>query len=546
VEGILTEGLETEVVVDQSFHKGPDVEVAPTGPARYVETLLAGFDSDRAMETVSFVDRFYRAPANDGYMATLDHVKERLVAAGYGGEDERLELREIITEMEEPSWTPNSGSLTLLREDAEPELLHGFTESTGRDRCLLPLGAPACDLEGRICTDLEALTEGDVFVTDADLFQVYRRALNRGAAAVVSSYIEPFNVDPTGADRHLDAIRYLRLGSQPEVPVAQISARAHQRILEASAADPEARLAYRADITLEQRPMRTLVAAVRGAVRPDECVTSAAHVQEPGAGDNASGVGGLVEGAVSMAGLLGAGLLEWPDRTLVFIWGDEFEQTKIWIENTRRTPVAGVSSDMVGNSPAQTGAIALLERMPDPGAMYTLPPDEHTPWGAGDVSQDMMKPNGLAVIARCAMVDVGLATGPWQSADHPWEGGSDHDVFIHRGIPAVLLWHFTDFSYHTSLDRMEMVDPLELERTEVVILATMLATASPKPEDLDRYVRSAERERQVRIEAAGDQDHVRGAWEDWTRGAIGWLRAECLGIPLEDATPPLTQGRKGR
>ena len=153
----------------------------------------------------------------------------------------------------------------------------------------------------------------------------------------------------------------------------------------------------------------------------------------------------------------------------------------------------------------------------------------------------MLHANGLAVIARCAMVDVGIAAGGWECADHPWEGGSDHDVFIFRAIPAVLLWHFTDFSYHTSLDRMDMVDGDELERTEVVVLATMLAVADPRPIDLDRYVRSIEMERRVRVEAAeaAGKPTVATAWDDWCRGAVGWVRAECLDIPLDEATPPV-------
>lgn len=540
VEEVLGSGLVESAQLDQEWHQGPSVAVDSTGPARFVGGLMRAFDVDRAMETVAYTDRFYRAPANDGYLAVLDHVRARLEEAGFGGEDERFELREILTEMEVPSWTPRSGSIALHVAGAAPEVLYTFSDGTEHDRTILPLGSPSCDVVGRICLNLDEIHEGDVFVTNANLNQVYSRAMTRGAAAVISSFLPPYNIDPTGADRHLDAVRYLRLSEPAELPVAQISANAYARISAAVLADPEARLEFQADVGLEQRPMRTLVAAIRGAVRPDECVVSAAHIQEPGAGDNASGVGGQVEGAIATANLLRSDLLDWPDRTLVFIWGDEFEQTRVWIDDTERTAIAGVSSDMVGNSPSKTGARALLERMPDPGALYPILPDEHTPWGAGQVDRSMVNPSGLAVIARCAMIDVGLHAGGWDSADHPWEGGSDHDVFIDRGIPAVLIWHFTDFSYHTSLDRMDMVDGAELERTQVAILATMLAVADPQPKDLDRYVRSAELERALRVaraEAEGDRDHVVAAWESWTRGAIGWLRSECLGIPMDEATP---------
>ena len=193
------------------------------------------------------------------------------------------------------------------------------------------------------------------------------------------------------------------------------------------------------------------------------------------------------------------------------------------------------------DEPDRLMAIALLERMPDPGAVHPIPPDVHTPWGAGTVDPESLLPNGLAVIARCAMVDVGLLEGgSWQTADHPWEGGSDHDVFIQRGIPAALFWHFTDFTYHTSIDRLDMVDGEELRRTTVALLGTAMALASPQPADLDRYVRSLKLEEDVRVAAAleAGEEELAESWTDWCLGARMWLRAECLpGVEHGDPLP---------
>ena len=170
--------------------------------------------------------------------------------------------------------------------------------------------------------------------------------------------------------------------------------------------------------------------------------------------------------------------------------------------------------------------------MPDPGALTTLPPDAHTPWGAGQVDSENLNPNGFSIIARCAMVDVGLESGGWPCADHPWEGGSDHDVFINRGIPAVLFWHFTDFTYHTSLDRLNYVDITEVRRTTAAILATALAVAAPRPTDLDRYLRSLDMDKSIRIGAAREVEdqNLEALWKVWADGSRNWLRKLCLGI----------------
>ena len=47
-----------------------------------------------------------------------------------------------------------------------------------------------------------------------------------------------------------------------------------------------------ADVGEGGATLRTLVAAVVGSERPEEAIAIASHVQEPGAGDNASGIAG--------------------------------------------------------------------------------------------------------------------------------------------------------------------------------------------------------------------------------------------------------------
>jgi hypothetical protein len=177
----------------------------------------------------------------------------------------------------------------------------------------------------------------------------------------------------------------------------------------------------------------------------------------------------------------------------------------------------------------------LLERSPDPGALAPLGPDRHTEWGASEVTPEDIVPGGSSLIARRAMVDVGLGREAWHARVHPWEGGSDHDVFLEHGSPAVLLWHFTDFAYHTSLDRMEHVDGQELELTTCALFAAAMAIADPTPQDLDRYLRTLSLERNQRVYYAeqAEDEALTEAWLSWFTGARHWLRQLCHGLPLE-------------
>lgn len=514
---------------DEPAHRGPGVADGASGPARFVAALFEAFDAERALATVRFADGYYRAPANAGYEATLDRVAELLRAAGFG-EREGFELELLASEEPELAWTPRSARLELLLEGDAPRRLHGFDGPAERDRTMLPVNAPSADVSGPVALDLDSAPAGSVLVTRQGLGGgLLRRAKSRGLAAVISSSLEEFNGDPTGAERHLDAIQFTHVPKGTELPVAQVSARTQELIETLCASGRAPRLALRAEVEFEERPLRTLVATLVGSTRAGEAVAIASHVQEPGANDNASGVGGLCEAACALAKLVGSKAIERPARSIVFLWGDEFRQSSSWLDATKLRAIAGISADMLGESRDRTGALPLLERLPDPGALRPLPPDEHTPWGAGPVSEKDLSPNALALVARTALADVARRAGGWHTAENPWEGGSDHDVFLHRVVPAVLFWHFTDFAYHTSLDRMELVDGEELRRTCVAVLATALAVADAREGDLERYLASLELERALRVgaaQSAGD-DELAARWESWCDGAALWLRELC-------------------
>jgi hypothetical protein len=257
-------------------------------------------------------------------------------------------------------------------------------------------------------------------------------------------------------------------------------------------------------------------------------VVVAGHVQEPGACDNASGLAALCEEAVLVARALRAGKLERPLRSLVFVWATSTPRAAC----SRAHAAArdrGISADMLGESSAQTGAVALLERLPDPGAVRSCRPTGTRPGLARGRGREL-PPGGLATVARCALLDVAALDGNWRTSEHPYEGGSDHDEFLRKKIPGVLFWHFPDFAYHTSLDRLAHVDPAELKRMGTAVGACALALADAQPRDLDRYLTSLLLELDLRLGAAADarDEGLMKLWHDWGTGARLWLRRLCL------------------
>lgn len=518
-------------------HTGPGVAPGGTGTGRFARAVYENFRADRAMKTAAFADGFYREPGNEGFEAVLDHLRTELSDAGYG-KDGWLRIEEFETPMSSPAWTPRRARIRLLVPGEPERVLHEFARPEDGDRTMLPRNAPSGSVEGRVALVLDDVESGSVLVTDDSLSgSAIADARDKGAAAVLSGRLRKLNSDPTGKARHLDAIAYSSVSADCALPVAMISPRSLAAIREAADRNPEVRIAFEAEVELVERPLRTLVATIIGTEAPDETVVLPAHVQEPGACDNASGVAAMLEGARLLAELVRSEELELPSRSIAFVWGDEMTQSRVWIEQSGRTAIAAIAADMTGESREKTGAEALLERMPDPGAVDVLPPDEHTPWGSKTVDAASLMPHGLSLVARCAMVDVAGVASKWPTREHPFEGGSDHVVFLEHGIPAVLFWHFTDFAYHTSLDRLDHVDPEELRRTGSAILVTALAVADARPMDLERYLESLQIERDHRFAAcaAKDRDETAELWKTWCNQVRLRLVDMCLNTPAKKA-----------
>lgn len=520
-------------------HEGPRVELGDGGPARFVRRIYNGFREGRAMDTVAHLDGLHRTRGSEGFVAASEYVEQALRAQGFGERpDLLLEVLEEDTGV--PAWNARSGELRLLTAGGGEAVLHAFRDPADPDRCLLPEHAPACDVEGPVVFGLEEVRPGAVLVTEAALRRdLIVRAERAGAAAVVSASLASYNEDPSGREQHLDAIQFRQVLPGTTLPVAQISPRSLEQV-RAAAAGGAARLRLTARVESGSTKVRTLVATVVGITRPEQAVVLSTHLEAPGASDNASGAAGQLEAALTLVRVVDAGGLAPPDRSVVFLWGPENTQVDLWLAGTELRPVAAVNAVMIGQSLEATGAVPLLERAPDPGAVDTLPPDRHTLWGAREVDPDWLRPNGLSVVARCALVDVAEQVGGWATHENPYEGGTDHERFLTNGIPAVLFWHFTDFTFHTSLDRLERVDGAELRRSAVAALVTALAIADPRPADLTRYLRSLDRERDLRVAVAEEagRPEVAEAWRRWATGARQWFRVLCLDLPGDQAWLP--------
>lgn len=458
------------------------------------------FDGDEAMKLLAAIDPFYRVRGNQGYLRSLERALAMARSAGFvepgGDAEDTVEFRDFGPSM--PAWTPVSAELSIISPDVG--VLHGFETEAGLERTFLcvnsfPTGddgivAPLVRYEHSRPVETYA---GAVVYGRLPSEVLFERAVQQGRAlGVISSYLPDYNQP----DRNTDAIRYSSVPYDVDrqgfgLNVSPAKRAVIERLLGGGMVYVRVHIAAR---FAEQRS-RTLVINVGGSEEHAGTVALVAHLDEPGANDNASGVAATVAMASGYLRAIRDGRIPRPRRSITFLIGTEFECSREWLRSTSGDIDMALIVDMVGEGPGN-GADALVERMPDPGAIWDRPPlDIHSEWGRSDVRESDLQGSFLNDYVMAAMRARAANVG-WRVRSNPYEGGSDHESFLERGIPSVLLWHFTDPYYHTSLDRIDKVDPQEIQNVAVSTLAVVHHFSSagiPRAEEVLDIVMDAAR-----------------------------------------------------
>ena len=514
--------------------------------------MTSRVDGFSALETVRYMDQFWRLAANPGYNSSIDYIRERLRAAGFAESPEKGHPYFRVDEGESTrGWDYQIGTLSFA-DDGEVVL------SRLRDRVSLcinsfstPKGgltAPLVDVgNGANAADYEQIdVKGAVVLGDADAGRLWQQAVkSRGAVGVVStrvaSYIRPNDPKLFTSPDQQDVFQWNAVPYDAEVKGFGFKAswRAASRMRERLKAGP-VQVKVEIQSTFYEGPNRSLIAEIPGSFKPEERIVLVAHVQEPGANDNASGCGTLQAIAMALAGTARGRGLDRPGRTITFIWLDEIRGSRRWL-STAGEQAKGVqymfSLDMTGEDTARTGGTFLIEKQADPSAVWPRPSDPHTEWGAGKVAAESLK-GSLLNDTYLAMAMRRAKDSGWVVRTNPYEGGSDHTVFAEAGIPSLLTWHFTDRYYHTNLDRPDKTSPAEMANVGVSIAATAWFLASADERDALALVDllGASADGRLALEKQqGAEEQILAAWRKWYSEALDSVRR----LPPAGASPAL-------
>jgi hypothetical protein len=518
---------------------------SPAAPvARLWELVRGEFSGDSAMRTVAYVEQRWRVPGNTGFDESIRRVEQLLRAAGYVREDAapagaRLTYRVERRPMRRDTWEPHDASLTIVGQDSAQlrfatnrNMLAMYSFSTppgGVEAEVVDVGAGRpSDFDGKE-------VRGKIVLGDASVGRLFAEAVQKRGALGVLAYAMPAYTKPA---EHPTSIQFSGIPADGEHRAWGIllSHGARQALREALARGP---LRVRVSATARQwrADELTVVADVRGSRAADERFVFSAHVQEPGANDNASGVGTAAEMARVLATLVRTGKVS-PARTITFLWGDEIKQTRDYLADDRaraRGVRWGMSLDMVGEDTRKTGGTFLIEKMPDPSAVWTRGDDHHSEWGGKPLEVSDIRPHYYNDFVLARAREQG-AFADWVVNANPFEGGSDHTPFLDAGKPGVLLWHFTDVFYHTDNDRLDKVSPRTMANVGATALVSALvltagdqAAAAVVVDDVARaaQARMAAEEALSRaaVAAGEDRDEQARILRTWTSYYEGALRA---------------------
>lgn len=512
----------------------------PATPNPYFDLVRKEITGQAAYEVTAYIEQFWRVVGNTGFDKSIRHLANQLEKAGYTPEDKAqpgdpLRYRIEKRKMEAPTWEPVDASLTLAGEKTP---LLQFASNRNMI-AMYSASTPDAGVTGEIVyiPSREALqktdVKGKIIFAEMNPLLVFNRASEGGALGILT-YDMPAYLQPEKNTTSIQ-FRHIPFRQGREAWGIALSFEAKEKLKAALAKKRPVKATVKIQTRIYPSEELTLIADVRGQENPEQRLVFSAHVQEPGANDNASGTGAQLEMALAAARLVKSGQLQL-NRTLTFLWGDEISSTQRYIQEnpTRAGGIKwGISLDMVGENTAVTGGSFLIEKMPDPSAIWTRGQDRHTEWGGEVMTLEQMKPHYLNDFILHTFREQGAFAG-WVVNTNPFEGGSDHTPFIDAGIPGLLLWHFTDQFYHTDNDRMDKVSKETLRNvaTGALTAALTLVNAGEKTAlDLVEMTKQAAftrlnaefelSQKAIKAGAAPEEETlILGAWREWYVSAI--------------------------
>ncbi len=440
------------------------------------DILIEELDGERTKEYVVQISKHHRVQASPGYREAANYVLEQLRSFGFSEKDAYIESFKSDGIVQYQTWQSPSGwdiedAVLKIVAPAEEELV-SFKK--------IPMSLMTYSNPGDVTAEVVWVGSG---TNDSDYIgkkvkgkfvlatgyggDVHRLAVLKYEAKAVVCFI-----DEERAKENPDLIHYTGLWPRTEELKKttfgfNISYAQGQKIK--NLLDAGQKVILHGSVKgkgLHSYFMDVVVAHIQGKEFPDQELLFSAHLDHPKecANDNASGSAAILDIARTLKNLIDNKKLPQPKRSFRFLWVPEWYGTMAYIDAHPEFSgpaeggkiLANINLDMVGEN------LELLH-----SKMYITQTPLSVPSCLNDVIANM-----------ASMVDKMNITTPNGSRSQfnyrvvPYSGGSDHMMFLDRKIPSVMISHL-DYTHHTTYDSPDKVDPVELERSEMIAASSL-------------------------------------------------------------------------
>lgn len=500
-------------------------------------TLLdANFRANNAFGLITYLSERWRlrGGGNRGFDASVDHLFDYLQSSEFR-EIGTLSILEGPLTLHPLAWEPIDAEIAIVSPVHEvlhtyadtPSLLgkySGATPDQGIEAELVDVGSGVSESDYA-----DKQVRGKIVLAHGMADQVFALAVKKfGALGIVSDRVRR----PELAARFPEMVLYEALPFT--TPQRMLERRAwllkvspkNGARLRQWLASTSVCLQVRVRTKFFESQQRILVAEIPGTRFPDQRVVLISHIDnnKPGANNNASGVAAHAELARTIAALIARKKLTRPARTLTFLFGAEREGTRLWLDSlgaASQQIIAVLNADMAGENTALTGGTYRLEKSPEPTMAvqrhekYTIDEDRHSGWGFRPIAIDPYPGTYLNSLVWDAVCYRSAKNG-WQVMQHAFEGGSDHDVTLLRGLPTTLSWHWEDYFIGTNLDTPDKVSTEELKNVAVVHGMVALLIARGRSAAAEAVFEALEKRAIRRLET--ESQTARTVLMDWQDG----------------------------
>jgi len=447
-------------------------------PEDIIETVAKRVSGISARDYVSDISQYHRIQGSPGIHDAIFHVKKEIERFSKA-KTEVFEYpadgnSEIETWVAPFGWFPESGVLELIEPkkkiladfDAEPISLIAHSQSAELESEVIFVGKgmKPDDWEGE---DLK----GKIAITESLARMTFKPLMLEAGAAGVLTYIPPSGQDEIASIRRYDAF-WPGSGEDKKTGFGFSLTQADGlQIKEWLQEGKTVKVRAKVDAELGKGKVEVLTALLEGKDKTKE-IWLIGHIchPHPGANDNASGSGALLESLRAISALIAEGAIPPLERSIRFIWMPEWSGTIPFIHNESKLLercMAVVNADMVGADPGKAGSVFHVYRTP-----YSLPTTFNNVvkhWMDTEAAREPNREQGGTICPLPTKYDV-------------YAAGSDHFMFTDAsvGIPSVMLGQNPDRFYHTSTDTSDKVDPVQMAFATRVVSLTALTYALPK------------------------------------------------------------------